>query len=67
MRLFNKLLSVYVFTPFSFCFDGGISDLIILASGPEVIKKIHAHSAEHEILNANKYKNIKKINFFRPI
>ena len=28
------------------------------------IKKFHAHSAEHYILNARKYKNIKKFSFF---
>ena len=32
--------------------------------GPEVIKKIMLNSAEHEILNAHKYKNIKKFSLF---
>ena len=35
-------------------------------SGPEVIKLFSMlHSVEHEILNAHKYKNIKKFGFFR--
>ena len=35
-----------------------------LEPGPEVIKLLHAHSVEHEILNAHKDKNIKKFLFF---
>ena len=30
-----------------------------------VLKKFMLNSAEHEILNAHKYKNIKKISFFK--
>ena len=33
-------------------------------SRPEFIKKNFLCSAEHEILNAHKYKNIKKFSFF---
>ena len=35
------------------------------SSGPQVIKLFHAqlNSVEHEILNAHKYKNIKKFGF----
>ena len=32
--------------------------------GPEVIKKVMLNSGEHEILNAYKYKIIKKLSFF---
>ena len=32
---------------------------------PEVIKKIVLTSAEHEILNAHKFKIIKKVSFFQ--
>ena len=35
-----------------------------MASGPEVIKLLFMlNSVEHEILNAHKYKNIKKVGF----
>ena len=34
-------------------------------SGLEVIKNFMITSAEHEILNAHKYKNIKKFSIFR--
>ena len=33
--------------------------------GPEVIKPFMLNSAEHEILNAHKYKNTKKFSFFQ--
>ena len=33
-------------------------------SGPEVIKNFMLNSVEHEILNAHRYKYIKKLNFF---
>ena len=33
--------------------------------GPEVIKKFMLNSAEHESLNAHKYKNIKKFSIFQ--
>ena len=35
-----------------------------MGSGSEVIKLFVLSSAEYEILNAHKYKNIKKIGFF---
>ena len=38
-----------------------------LEPGPEVIKLLHAHSVEHEILNAHKDKNIKKFLFLAQI
>ena len=34
-------------------------------SGPEVIFFFMLNSAEHEILNAHKYKNIKKFSFLQ--
>ena len=37
-----------------------------MEAGPEVIKLFFMlNSVEHEILNAHKYKNIKKISFFQ--
>ena len=34
-------------------------------TGPEITKKIMFNSAEHEILNAHKYKNIKKFSILQ--
>ena len=36
-------------------------------SGAEVIKMFMLSSFENEILNAHKYKNVKKFSFFRPL
>ena len=44
-----------------------INGLIHMRSGPEVIKKLILNSAEHEILTAHKYQNIKKFSIFRLI
>ena len=41
------------------------ADWLGLKLGPEVIKNFRLNSAEHEILNAHKYKNIKKFSFFQ--
>ena len=43
------------------CFPKGLQ---IKTSGPEVIKIFMLNSAEHEISNALKYKNIKKFRVF---
>ena len=41
------------------------ANILHVHSGPKVIKFFMLNSAEHEILNAHKYKNIKKFSFFQ--
>ena len=42
-----------------------ISEFLRTTFGPEVIKNFMLNSAEHEILNAYKCKNIKKFSIFQ--
>ena len=45
-------------------FKSSVKHGMIKQTGPEVIKLFMLNSVEHEILNAHKYKNIKKFSFF---